>query len=125
MVASTVDGSVKSELQLSIVGGSEAASNSTDNSNSGVVDTTEVAETEPEKQVKAPKEAKPKERVPRERKPRTTSAESTWLRTSVGYNGGFYSYQQVPTSTTGLLYEKAITFNNTTEGSSPSWVIRT
>jgi hypothetical protein len=43
------------------------------------------------------------------------------LRTSVGYTGGAFNYQQVPTSTTGLLYEKAITFNRQTEGSSPAY----
>ena len=42
------------------------------------------------------------------------------MRTSIGYAGGSFNYQQLPTSTTGLLYEKAITFNRETEGSSPA-----
>ena len=50
-----------------------------------------------------------------------TPSDSPTLRTSIGYVGGTFNYQQVPTSTTGLLYEKAITFNRQTEGSSPAY----
>lgn len=39
------------------------------------------------------------------------------LRASLGYGGGFYGYQQNPSTIDGKLYGKRITFNNQTEGS--------
>ena len=51
-------------------------------------------------------------------KQKDSSSDAPLLRANVGYAGGFYGYQQVPTSKDGPLYGNSITFNNQTEGSS-------
>ena len=111
IVVSTSDGALKKEMTIGVVGGTSPVENTAGN--------TSVTDKEPKTETPK-KEKKAKEpREPRERKPQSDIS-TPWLRTSLGYTGGFYSFQQVPTSTTGLLYEKAITFNRSASGSSPA-----
>jgi len=76
------------------------------------VDPTPTAIEEPVKEEKPPKEKteKPprekKEKEPREKKP---AGEHPIARASLGYLGGFYSYQQKPATSTGPLYPQTIT----------------
>ncbi|MGC6510118.1 MAG: hypothetical protein ACON4U_16990 [Myxococcota bacterium] len=51
-------------------------------------------------------------------KSRKSASDAPLVRASAAYAGGFYGYQQVPTSKDGPLYGNSITFNNQTEGSS-------
>lgn len=123
VVVETLGGDIRKELQIEVIGDTTpVATTSVDTSTSDVADTdTENKSTEPTEKTKKEKKEK-KEKKPREPKERTPRTDGTtpWLRTSIGYTGGSFNYQQLPTSTTGILYEKAITFNRETEGSSPA-----
>ena len=120
IVVQSASGDLRKELAIEVFGGTLTQTDVVD------VDGAETTEEKPsetspadpkDKPAKKPKkEKKPKE--PRERKVRSSDSTEPWLRASLGYTGGAFGYQQVPTSTDGLLYEKAITFNGQTEGSS-------
>jgi len=126
VVVQSASGDLRKELAIEVFGGTLTQ---TDVVDTGTVESSEQKSSNAEstdqptkekkpKAEKPKKEKKPKE--PRERKVRSESPSGSepWLRASLGYTGGAFGYQQVPTSTDGLLYEKAITFNGQTEGSS-------
>ena len=94
VTVNTVDGNVMETLQLEWL-------------------ESQVKEENTEENQETPDE---KEKKPRE--PRSVSP--SWLRASVGYSGGYYHYQQVPSSPDEDLYREAVTFNSSTEGSSPA-----
>ena len=117
VVVQSASGDLRKELNIEIVGSPNAtATVATAEEQSKPEPKTETAEEESKKE-KKPKKVK----TPREKKPRTDNVTAPWLRVSAGYTGGSFSYQQTPTSTTGLLYEKAIIFDRQTEGASPAF----
>ncbi len=126
IVVQSSDANLEKELEVEVIG--ETTEGSVDNADANQTALSEKnddnATQEPQKEKKQKKPKRKKERTPKERIPKEprerTSSEIPWLRAGVGYVAGAFNYQQVPTSTTGLLYEKAITFNRQTEGSSPA-----
>ncbi len=125
IVVQSSDGNLEKELQVEVIGETTespiVAVEGNNQNSSQFSENKSDANTQKkkkDKKTKVKKERTPRE--PKQRTPRNTPSETSWLRAGIGYVGGSFSYQQVPTSTTGLLYEKAITFNRQTEGSSPA-----
>ena len=135
MVVQSANGQISTELSIEVLDApgrtNNVASNDTlipDNTDSptpsdaSADNGTEKAKNETK--VKEPKVKEPKVKEPKVKEAKTPSnrdaVDPVWIRASVGFVGGFYSYQQVPTSTTGPLYGQGITFNKQTEGSSPA-----
>jgi hypothetical protein len=81
-----------------------------------VLDAVVKPSTEPEVEAE-PEEKKKKE--PRVKKPREPS-KAPMLRVTAAASVGNYSFQQMPETGDGVLYEKSITFNNQLDGSSPA-----
>ncbi len=94
VTVSTVDGAIKETLQLEWV-------------------TTEIEKVIPSEVADSKEKPQKKPREPRQ-------VDTSWLRASIGYTGGYYHYQQMPSSPDADLYREAITFNSVTEGSSPA-----